>query len=154
MNMLLNAEMRCFEKLQEAIPGFGGYIGLWPRKTDKVDENAPDQLEEWYFALTGGGDNRLPMTNPSETRTSFAVSAEVKGRFADRKRALLFAGTLLDALPTKAENIQHIGAIEDAVPVITPELFEVGDTGREISGWLVELDMLVVMNKVNELDLW
>jgi len=152
-NIFLNAEQRCFDYLNGKVGGIGGSAGLWPRKTDEVTPSKPDDFAEWYIAITGAGDNVSPMIAPSEIKHAVAASGEIKGRFADRKQALLFAGVLWESLPAEIENVAHFGATEDALPTITPDVLTVGDTGREIPGWMVELPVVVVIGKVEESDI-
>jgi hypothetical protein len=152
-NIFLNAEQRCFDYLEKKIKGIGGNVGLWPRKTDEVETGREDDLAEWYFAITGGGDNVAPMIAASESKHAVAVSGEVKGRFADRKTALVFAGILWDSLPAAFDNVAEFTAQENALPFVEPTLLTVGETGYEVNGWAVDLPVLVVIGKVDEPDI-
>jgi hypothetical protein len=152
-NIFLNAEQRCYDYLEGKINGVGGGVGLWPRKTDEVEPFREDELAEWYVAITGAGTNVYPMISPEESTNAVAVSGEVRGRFANRKTALVFAGVLWDSLPAQIDNVQHFGAEENAAPVIEPALLTVGETGYEINGWEVTLNVLIVIEKVEEPDI-
>jgi hypothetical protein len=152
-NIFLNAEQRCYDYLNDQIQGVGGNIGLWDRKTDDIDPARQDDLAEWYFAITGSGDNVAPMINAGESKDAVAISGELKGRFVDRKTALMFAGLIWDKLPAQFSNVQHLSALEDGVPVIEPVVLTVGETGYEVNGWQVEMPVLVVIGKVIEPDI-
>jgi hypothetical protein len=157
LNSFLNAELRCYQHLVNALgglSGLNGYAGKLPRKT--VDDTA--NLNEWVFAITGeGGGNLNSMISPAERpKKSWSASANFEGRFLDRRLALLAVGALMDALPAGEETdlqlkgIQYFGPEQDAIPTISSEVFNLGDTGFEQDGWLVRWDLQVVFGVSNE----
>ena len=152
-NLLINAEQRIYDHLDDFIQGVGGSVGQWPRKTAEVSADRPDDLDEWYVAITGEGDNLNMMMQAGESPQSVALAAEIKGRFAKRRTALWFAGILLENLPAIIGNVHHFGPQDNSVPLISETVLTVGETGYELNGWMVELDCLAVISRVDEPDI-
>lgn len=156
-NYLLNAEVRCFDYLLGqlgGLEGVAGYRGKWPIKTADIKEGDEVVFIEWMFRITGDGDNVADMVGPQTApRTGWLVSAELAGRFADRDTALKFAGQLLGIAPVTLENIQQFGPAAGSVPVISDEVYRIGETGYEQDIYNVTLDMAVAFDLIDEPDI-
>ena len=152
-NIFINAEQRIYDYIDNVAQGLSGSPGQWPRKSSEVDSKRPDDLADWYVAITGASDNINPMLVAGNTPQAVAIAAEIKGRFANRKTALWFAGVLAESLPASINNVNHFGPQDDSVPVISETVLTVGETGYELNGWMVELDCLAVISRVDEPDI-
>jgi hypothetical protein len=150
-NYLINAEYRCYNYLLDklgGLDGVNGYMGKFPRRSGEVDG-----LREWAFAITGEDENLAELQNVGEgARQSNGLSCTLTGRFTDRVEALRFAGELMELGTVSFNNVQYFGHNSGEVPEIVPEVFNVGDTGYELDGWLVEYKMLAVVDRVDEPD--
>jgi hypothetical protein len=147
------AERRCFDYLQTklgTLENVGGYLGELPRVA-LVD----DQLNEWTFRISGGGNVHVPP--PGQRPTAWHNEAMFEGRFTDRSLAMQTIGILRDSLPAGedfADDATALAGVQKlyftAHPALDRGTVEVDADGAAtesiIRVWTVTVPMAVAYN--------
>lgn len=141
------AEQRCFEYLLDrsgAVDGVTGHKGELPASVDVTSGKSV-----WMFEIQGGGEPLHP--GPTERPCkSWRFGARIRGVFAARAEAQMFAGRILDGLPANEARDGIVGVqqlrITENPSIVRDVMPDQTGAGKDIRVWLLEMPMEVVFD--------